>query len=132
MIDPHLRDVVAATPVRDLVPTRAQARAESLGDRVEIVDALELGVTDSGDRAWVLVVSAGGSSAKRDVVVPGIESAGRFVREPSVASLLHQGVYGAFDVQLFGSGIPEGPVRGLEVDQSNDSVIIDESVMVNL
>ena len=78
----------------------------------------------------MLVVLAGGSVAQRDVVVPGIESAGRFVRDPGVASLLREGVYGAFDVQLFGSGIPEGQVRGLDVDQSNDSVIIDESVMV--
>ena len=130
MIDPQTRAAVQAVPVQAQLPPRAQARAETLDGRSAIVDALDLGATSDGAHAWVFVLSISSSSADRLVVLPGVVRGGVFVRDPGVASLLHAGEFGAFSVSLLDGGIPSGPVREIDVDQSNDSVVIDEQVMV--
>ena len=113
-----------------LLPPRAQARADTLDGRPAIVDALDLGATPDGAQAYIFVVSISSGAVARSIVVPGKLRDGTFVREPGVASLLRDGEFGAFLVSLLGEGIPHGPVREIEVDQSNDSVVIDERVMV--
>ena len=128
MIDPQTRAAVEAVPVQALLPPRAQARAETLDGRSAIVDALDLGATPFGDSAWVCVLSI--SSSDRMIVAPGVVRDGVFMRDPGVASLLHAGEFGAFSVSLLAGGVPSGAVREIEVDQSNDSVVIDENVMV--
>ncbi len=57
---------------------------------------------------------------------------GRFVRDPGVATLLTRGDFGRFSVTTPGAALPAGPAREIDVDQSNDSVIIGDhdAVMV--
>lgn len=129
-MDPKTRAAVEAVPLQALLPPRAQARADSLDGRVAIVDALDLGATANDGHAWLVIAGVRGGDGERDLVVPGVERDGEFTRDPGVASLLVPGSFGSFDVQILGAGIPTGSVRDIEVDQSNDSVIIDESVMV--
>ena len=57
-------------------------------------------------------------------MVPGVLRHGLFVRDAGVASLLSSGEFGAFSVSVIGSPLPSGPVREIEVDQSNDSVVL--------
>jgi len=130
VIDEQTRAAVEAVPVQTLLPPRAQARAEHLVGRAAVLDALDLGAASDGGQAWVLIVRVSDQGADRDLVIPGVQRDGVFVRDPGVASMLRHGTFGAFDVQVLGEGIPTGSVRGIEVDQSNDSVIVDESVMV--
>ena len=124
MIDPQTRAAVEAVPVQALLPPRAQSRAESLDGRAAILDALDLGATASGDRAFVIVVNIPSTSGARDVVVPGVIRNGLFVRDAGVAALLSAGEFGAFSVSLVGRPLPGGPVQGIDVDQSNDSVVL--------
>ncbi len=109
-----------------LLPPRAQARADSLDGRSAIVDALDLGATADGARAFVTLVGVSGGSEDRELVVPGVVRDGVFVRDADVASLLQAGEFGAFSVSLFGGDIPVGPVQHIDVDQSNDSVVMGE------
>lgn len=126
MIDPQTRAAVEAVPVSALLPPRAQSRAESLDGRVAIVDAVDLGATADGDLALVAVLNMSGSGEEREIVVPGFVRGDVFVRDPGVASYLRPGTFGNFSVEILGAGIGEGPVREIDVDQSNDSVIIGE------
>ena len=130
VIDQQTRAAVEAVPVQALLPPRAQARAERLSGRVAVLDSLDLGGTSDGGHAWVLILRVSDQGSDRELVIPGVHRDGVFARDPGVASLLRLGRFGAFDVQVLGAGIPTGSVRGIEVDQSNDSVIVDESVMV--
>lgn len=130
MIDPQTRAAVQAVPVQAQLPPRAQARAETLDGRPAIMDVLDLGFDSVGSHALVCVVGVSSSSGNRLLVVPGVMRDGRFMRDPSVASLLHAGKFGSFTVSIMGEGIPVGSVQALDVDQSNDSVIIDDAVMV--
>ncbi|MGA0210174.1 MAG: hypothetical protein ACO3LZ_09680, partial [Candidatus Nanopelagicales bacterium] len=124
MIDPQTRAAVEAVPVASLLPPRAQSRVESLDGRVAILDALDLGATADGDRACVAVVRVLGSPEHRDVVVPGRMHEGQFVRDAGVARYLRSQESAAFTVEIIGSGIPAGHAREIDVDQSNDSVIV--------
>ena len=107
-----------------LLPPRRQARAESLDGRAAIVDALNLGATANGGIAWILVLRVETASGSRDVVVPGVMRDSAFVRDPSVAANLRSGIFDDFTVEVFGEDIPAGPVRVVDVDQSNDSVVM--------
>ena len=127
MIDPQTRAAVEAVPVQALLPPRAQARAESLDGRSAIVDALDLGATLDGDSAWVLVLSI--SSSDRLIIVPGRVRDGAFIRDSGIASNVRSGNFGNFSIEIFGDGVPAGTVRTIDVDQSNDSVVIAEKVM---
>lgn len=126
MIDPQIRAAVEAVPVSALLPPRAQSRAESLDGHVAIVSVLDLGATAGGGQALVVVLNVSGSSEERDIVVPGLVHEGLFIRDPGVAHLLRAGSFDGFVVDILGAGIGDGPVREIEVDQSNDSVIIGE------
>jgi maltokinase len=130
VIDPKIRAAVEAAPLSALLPPRAQSRAESLAGRATVLDALHLegsviGDSNEGD-AFVLVVRVSGARDHRDLVVPGRVRDGIFVRDSGVASLIREGSFGDFSVDVVGSGIPIGKVRTIDVDQSNDSVIIGE------
>ena len=107
-----------------LLPPRTQARAESLDGRAAIVDALNLGATASGGSAWILVVRVETAAGFRDVVVPGVMRHSSFVRDPSVAANLRSGIFDDFTVEVPGENIPADPVRVVDVDQSNDSVVM--------
>ena len=107
-----------------LLPPRTQARAESLDGRAAIVDALNLGASASGDSAWILVVRVETAAGLRDVVVPGVMRDSSFVRDPSVAANLRSGIFDDFTVEVPGENIPADPVRVVDVDQSNDSVVM--------
>lgn len=107
-----------------LLPPRTQARAESLDGRAAIVDAVNLGATANGGIAWIVVLRVETASGFRDVVVPGVMRDSAFVRDPSVAANLRSGIFGDFTVEVFGGNIPAGPVRVIDVDQSNDSVVM--------
>jgi maltokinase len=92
---------------------------------VTVLDVLDLGHDSSGRQAIVAVVRVDG----RDVIAPGHVASGQFRRDPSVASLLRAGEHGAFVVELPGAGIPSREAVMLDVDQSNDSVLLGD-VMV--
>jgi maltokinase len=126
VIDPQTRAAVEAVPVSALLPPRAQSRAESLDGRAAIVDVVDLGATADGEPALVAVLNISGSGENRDIVVPGLVREGVFVRDPGVARYLQQGTFGNFSIDILGAGIGDGPVREIDVDQSNDSVIIGE------
>jgi maltokinase len=114
-----------ATPPASLLPDRSQARAASLVGDVTVLDVLDLGPDAFGHPAAVAVVRVD----SRDLIAPGFLDSGEFRRDPSVASLLRAGAHGAFEVELMGDGIPAGGATGLDVDQSNDSVLLGD-VMV--
>jgi len=130
VIDPQTSAAVEAVPVSALLPPRAQSRAESLDGRAAIVDVLDLGATADGAHALVVVLKVSGSGGERDIVVPGLVREGEFTRDPGVVCLLRAGSFGGFVVEIFGAGIGDGPVREIDVDQSNDSVIIGEGASV--
>lgn len=124
MIDPQIRAAIEAVPVPDLLPPRKQARAESLNGPVTVLDAVDLGATANGGVAWILVLGVETAAGSRDVVVPGVMRESAFVRDPSVAANVRSGIFGDFTLEVFGENIPADPVRVVEVDQSNDSVVM--------
>ena len=124
MINPQTRAAIEAVPLPALLPPRKQARAESLNGRAGILDAVDLGATANGGVAWILVLSVETASGNRDVVVPGVMRKSAFVRDPSVAANLRSGNFGNFTLEVFGGSIPADPVRVVDVDQSNDSVVM--------
>jgi maltokinase len=126
VINPQTRAAVEAVPVSALLPPRVQSRAESLDGRVAIVDAVDLGATADGAPALVAVLNISGSGEEREIVVPGLVRDGVFVRDPGVARYLQQGTFGNFSIDILVAGIGKGSVREIDVDQSNDSVIIGE------
>lgn len=130
VIDPQTRAAIEAVPLPALLPPRTQARADDLDGRVDILDALELSASANGEVAWVALLRTGTPLQQRDIVVPGVVRGGVFVREPGIAQFLRSGNFGDFTVDLRSGGLPNGPVRNLVVDQSNDSVVIDEAVIV--
>ncbi len=116
---------LASTDPADLLPDRSQARAASLTGDVRVLDVLDLGHDAAGRPAGVAVVRIG----DRDVIAPGYVDGGAFHRDPAVASLLRSGEQGAFEVEVMGGGIPSRDAVALDVDQSNDSVLLGD-VMV--
>lgn len=111
-----------------LLPDRPQSRVTVSGDRdtaPRLVDSLPLGETEAA-QAFIAIVDTG----ERQIVVPTVLQDGELVRNPGIGHLLRPGLSGNFEVEVFDGGIPGGSVRELDVDQSNDSVIAAESVMV--
>jgi len=119
------RSAVAGASPAALLPDRSQARAASLTGDITVLDILDLGSDAKGRPAAVAVVRVAG----RDLIAPGVVADGVFHRDPGVASLLVPGTRGAFEVELIGSGVPTADAVPLDVDQSNDSVVIGD-VMV--
>ena len=130
MIDPQTRAAIEAVPAPALLPPRKQARAEDLDGRVDILDALELGASAKGEVAWIVIAHISSKSQHRDVIVPGVVRDGVFVRDPGIAQFLRSGNFGDFQVDIRSGGLPGGSVRNIDVDQSNDSVVIEDSVIV--
>ena len=130
VIDPQTRAAIEAVPLPALLPPRTQARADDLDGRVDILDALEVGASANGEVAWIVIAHISSKLQQRDVIVPGVMRDGVFVRDPGIARFLRSGNFGDFTVDIRHGGVPVGSVRELDVDQSNDSVVIDESVVV--
>lgn len=118
MTTPPLGEIVRRTSVPDLLPRRSQARASDAVGIPELVDALDL-----GDGCVVCIVDIG----NRRVVVPARVQGDVLVRDAGVASQLRAGDTGAFHVELTGS--LAGDPRMIDVDQSNDSVILGDAVV---
>lgn len=119
MTTPPLGEIVRQTAAVDLLPRRSQARATDVSGTPALVDALDLGAG-----AVVCIVDIG----DRRVVVPARVTGGVLERDPGVASRLASGDYGAFTVEI-GTALPTD-ARGIEVDQSNDSVVLGDAVVV--
>ena len=128
MITAQLKLAVERAVLARLLPDRPQSRVTVKGDggpALRLVDSLPLGVTEAA-QAFIAIVDTG----ERDIVVPIVLQDGELVRNPGIGDLLRPGLFGNFEVEVFNGGIPGGSVRELDVDQSNDSVIAAESVMV--
>lgn len=123
MIDPSLRAALEAATPAVLLPNRAQARVEELTDRPTVVDVLDLG--RDGANAFVALLRIG----DRILVVPGRLDGDGLHRDPGVASALVPGKQGSFTIETYGSGIPEDAPVELDVDQSNDSVILGDAMV---
>lgn len=130
VIDPQTRAAIEAVPLPALLPPRTQARADDLDGRVDILDALELDPSGSDEVAWIVIARMSSDSRQRDVIVPGVVRDGSFIRDPGIAQLLRSGDFGDFTIDIRSGGVPTGLVREIDVDQSNDSVVIEESVIV--
>lgn len=116
----HLAAAIAATAPAELLPHRSQARAAHLAESGELIDALEL-----GNGAWVAVVAVG----DRTIICPGRVLKDRFVRAPEVAVDLRVGAFGSFSVDLPHGSLTANDVQFIDVDQTNDSVICDDTVV---
>ncbi len=128
MITTLPNDAVERVPLAQLLPARSQSRITGVDGpalSVALIDSLSLGPAAGGE-AFIAIIGVG----ERVIVVPAVLRDGELVRDPGVGSLLQHGQSGNFEVELFGAAIPSGTVRELNVDQSNDSVIVAGSVMV--
>ena len=119
MTTPPFGELLRRAAVADLLPHRSQARAADAVGEPLLVDALAL-----GDGCAVCIVVIG----ERRVVVPARVVDGWLMRDPGVAALLRAGEFGAFHVDVMGT-LPSA-VRTIDVDQSNDSVILGDAVVV--
>ena len=120
MTDPALGAALEAAAPATLLPDRAQARRADLADQAEVADVLDL-----GGGAFLALLRAD----ERILVVPGRVDEHGLGRDPGVASGLLAGTHGAFTVELFDRGIPKGDAVGIDVDQSNDSVILGDAMV---
>lgn len=117
-----LGQALAHSSAADLLPRRQQALAEAIAGPFRLIDALAL---ESG--GWLAVVG----TADRTLIVPGQVRDGRFVRWPVTSAALHSPGGGRFRVDLLGTP-PAGDAheRPIDVDQTNESVILAESWVV--
>jgi hypothetical protein len=112
---------VSAASAKDLLPDRSQVRSGDLDGPFALADSL-----DAGGGVYLALIDTG----DRLIVVPGrIDGAG-FRRAPVSAQLLQQESTGNFRIERLGSCEPSAGERALEVDQSNDSVILGNEVMM--
>lgn len=128
MITAQLKLAVERAVLARLLPDRPQSRVTVKGDgepAPRLVDFLPLGTNDAAQTCIAIV-----DTGERDIVVPIVLQDGELVRNPGIGYLLRPGLFGNFEVEVFNGGIPSGSMRELDVDQSNDSVIAAESVMV--
>lgn len=125
MIDAELRAALESRTCAELLPDRSQARAGDLPVHAQFVDALVLESGNGGPAVIALM-----QAADRLLVVPARQVDGVWRRDPDVAQQLSTGDFGRFSVLVLDRGLPGGPPRVLEVDQSNDSVILGDSVIV--
>ena len=117
-----LADAIAAADPLQLLPDRPQSRTVAITGPCRLIDALE-----AGEGACLALVSVAG----RLIVVPGVLDDGVFRRAPVSARILHASSQGSFRIEVFGPlPAPDAPEHAIAVDQSNDSTILaDEIVM---
>lgn len=124
-----LSKAIATAHAADLLPDRTQARAADLTGPLKLIDSL-----DAGDGAYLALVRAG----DRILVVPGQLDATGFHRAAVSARILNEDSGENFRIELINPILmskltdPNGndSERSLTVDQSNDSVIVNNNVMV--
>ncbi len=124
-----LTAAIAAANAADLLPDRSQARSGDLRGPCQLVDSL-----DAGDGAYLALVRTG----DRILVVPGQLGDKGFYRAPVSERILNSQSSGNFRIQHI-NPLPEKnspkesePVteHSITVDQSNDSVIVNNQVML--
>lgn len=117
-----LAAAVAASTSADLLPPRHVGGAHDLGGPYRLIDALPL----EGGRTALAVIAAGAGL----LCVPGAVIDGAFRRAPVAAAALRAASSGAFRVDVF-AGHPQSDVEtAIDVDQSNESVIVGGEVVV--
>lgn len=122
-----LAAAVAAAQPEDLLPARTQARSADLTAPFVLIDSL-----DAGNGVHLALISAG----DRLLVVPGLLDSNGFHRAPVSGRILAQESQGAFRIEHFNCGSTsvdafiDAPDVSIAVDQSNDSVIVGDSLVV--
>lgn len=124
MTDARVVTALRAADPTSLVPARDQFRPADLAGTVDVLDLLPLGPV--ADEAFIAIVQV----ADRRLIVPGRLDGERIRRDPGVAALLAPGSNGSFTIDLPEGPLAGGSVRELDVDQTHDSVILAEEVMV--
>ena len=124
-----LSEAIAAASAADLLPDRTQARAADLTGSLELIDSL-----DAGEGAYLVLVRAG----DRILVVPGQLDATGFHRAAVSARILNAESTANFRIELIDPIIKShlahqnsnASEQSITVDQSNDSVIVNEDIML--
>ena len=122
-----LSAAIAAATAADLLPDRSQARSGDLHEPCELVDSL-----DAGNGAYLALVRTGA----RILVVPGQLSDTDFHRAPVSEAILNTASSGNFRIEHINSLAPNQSTdnhsteRSITVDQSNDSVIVNNTIML--
>jgi len=122
-----LATAIAAANAADLLPDRSQARSGDLHEACEIVDSL-----DAGNGAYLALVRTGA----RTIVVPGQLTETGFHRAPVSEAILNTASTGNFRIEHINSLAPNQSTdkhsseRSITVDQSNDSVIVNNKIML--
>lgn len=124
-----LSAAILVTHATDLLPDRSQARLGDLTEPFELIDSL-----DAGNGAYLALVRAG----DRILVIPGQLDAAGFHRAAVSARILQTPSTGHFRIEQIGTTIesklfnsPSNPSeRSVTVDQSNDSLILNDQIMI--
>ena len=124
-----LSEAIAAANAADLLPDRTQARAADLTGSLELIDSL-----DAGEGAYLALVRAG----DRILVIPGQLDATGFHRSAVSARILNTESTDNFRIELIDPIIKSHLAhqnsntseQSITVDQSNDSVIVNEHIML--
>jgi maltokinase len=122
-----LSAAIAAANAADLLPDRSQARSGDLHEPCQLVDSL-----DAGNGAYLALVRTGA----RTIVVPGQLTDTGFHRAPVSAAILNTASSGNFRIEHINSLAPNQSTdnhsseRSITVDQSNDSVIVNNAIML--
>lgn len=123
-----LSAAIAAASAVDLLPDRTQARTTDLTGPYELIDSL-----DVGDGAYLALIRAG----DRILVVPGRLDATGFRRAAVSARILTTPSSGQFRIEQMNPVLEshltnhgQSSESSITVDQSNDSVILNDHVML--
>lgn len=123
-----LSDAIASAHAADFLPARSQARSGDLGGACELIDSL-----DAGGGVYLALVRTGA----RILVVPGQLSDTGFHRAPVSERILNTASTGNFRIEHINSLSPDLATddivpseHSLTVDQSNDSVIVNNRIML--
>ena len=122
-----LSSAITAANAMDLLPDRSQARSGDLHEPCELVDSL-----DAGNGAYLTLVRTGA----RTIVVPGQLTDTGFQRAPVSARILNTASHGNFRIEHINSLEPNQSTdnhsseHSITVDQSNDSVIVNNAIML--
>ncbi len=122
-----LSAAIAAANAADLLPDRSQARSGDLHEPCELIDSL-----DAGNGAYLALVRTGA----RILVVPGQLSDTGFHRALVSEAILNTASSGNFRIEHINSLAPNQSTdnhsteRSITVDQSTDSVIVNNAIML--